>query len=54
MAKNLGIAFGMMLTASLALFGILWTTTGDSHVAEGVAGLPFIAAHHVFETLERQ
>lgn len=53
--QQLGIAFGITLTASLLLFCILNLGLGvDDHVSEGVAGLPFIASHHVCEMLERE
>ncbi|HEY1931620.1 MAG TPA: hypothetical protein VGG99_06405 [Acetobacteraceae bacterium] len=53
--RYLVMAFGVTLSASLILFGILNLLLGfDDHVAEGVAGLPFIASHHVCEMLERE
>jgi hypothetical protein len=53
--RYLVMAFGVTLGASVILFGVLNLLLGlDDHVAEGVAGLPFIASHHVCEMLERE
>jgi hypothetical protein len=53
--KQLGIAFGISLGASIVLFAILHLVFQmDAHGAAGVAGLPFIAAHHLCEMLERR
>jgi len=52
--KYLGIAFGISLGASVILFAVLNLAFHmDAHGAAGIAGLPFIAAHHPCEMLER-
>jgi len=53
--KHLSIAFGISLGASIILFAILHLAFHmDAHGAAGIAGLPFIAAHHLCEMLERK
>jgi hypothetical protein len=52
--KNLSVAFGISLGASIVLFFILhFILHMDAHGAAGIAGLPFIASHHLCEMLER-
>ena len=53
--RELGIAFIITSVASLGLFSILSLVLQfDDHVAEGMAGMPFVATHHICEMLERQ
>jgi hypothetical protein len=53
--KHLTVAFGISLGASILLFAVFTLIFAiDVHAAAGIAGLPFIASHQVYETLERE
>jgi hypothetical protein len=53
--RELGIAFVITSAASVGLFCILSLLLQlDDHVAEGMAGMPFVAIHHICEWLEHR
>ncbi len=52
--KDLLISFSISLAASICLFSVLtFVFEMEAHGAAGIAGLPFIASHHIYEALER-